>query len=49
MEYDDERRITQELGADCYKVKPLDFNDLVQIPERIRERWLEPGEQRAAA
>ena len=49
MEYDDERGIAQALGADCYKVKPLDFRGLVHIAESIRERWLEPGEQQAAA
>jgi hypothetical protein len=40
------RRIGQELGADSYKVKPVDFRSLVQIAERIRERWLESGKQR---
>ena len=49
MEYDGERGIAQALGADCYKVKPLDFRGLVHIAEHIRERWLKPDEQQAAA
>jgi DNA-binding response OmpR family regulator len=49
MECDDERGIAQELGADCYKVKPLDFRGLVHIAQRLRERWLKAGEQQAAA
>jgi DNA-binding response OmpR family regulator len=49
VEYHNERGIAMELGADSYKVKPLAFTDLVHIAERIRDRWLEPDEARAAA
>ena len=48
-EYDDERGIAHRLGADCYRVKPHDFSSLVQIAERIHQRWLEPPEHKVAA
>jgi DNA-binding response OmpR family regulator len=49
IEYDNERGIALELGANCYRVKPNDFESLVQVAAHLCERCLEPGEHRAAA
>jgi CheY-like chemotaxis protein len=49
VEYDNERAIAHELGADRYIVMPSDFWDLVNVAHRIRQRWLDSGGQQAAA
>ncbi len=42
IEFDDERPIAEQLGADCYEVKPTNFADLVRIAHQIRESCLAP-------
>jgi DNA-binding response OmpR family regulator len=37
-----EDRLAHELGSDCYAEKPGCFWGLVEIVERIQDRWLEP-------
>ncbi len=49
LEYDNERAIAHELGAQCYEVKPADFRDLVRIAHEIRDQCLKPLDYPAAA
>jgi DNA-binding response OmpR family regulator len=36
------------LGAADYRVKPIDFADLVQLARDVRERWLQPARAKGA-
>ena len=49
VEYNRERAVARELGADCYHGKPSDFEDLVAIAQSVRQRWLDPHPDQAAA
>lgn len=49
LEYANERAIAHDLGAQCYKVKPLVFRELVSIAREIRESCLQPIDHPAAA
>jgi CheY-like chemotaxis protein len=42
----DDRQKALELGAREFQVKPKDFNDLVTLIRGLKERWLDPANQR---
>ncbi|HYG34159.1 MAG TPA: response regulator [Clostridia bacterium] len=43
-EFPNEEQVARDLGADCYRVKPGNFEELVEAAERMRVRWLESEE-----
>lgn len=49
LEYDNERAIAYEAGADWYRVKPIDFAELVNIAQQIGQRWLASSDEQAVA
>ncbi len=49
FEYDKERAVAHQLGAQCYEAKPSDFPELVRIAREIRDRCLQPQSHSAAA
>ncbi len=48
-EFPGESKVAQDLGADLYRVKPFQFEELVRLVEWIRQEWLEPSPERQLA
>jgi CheY-like chemotaxis protein len=42
-------RQAQEMGAHEYRVKPQQFEDLVEIVRQVRQRWIEQAPRRGAS